>query len=157
MENQLIDTGTIQLFELERFANYIGFELHGSSFVRYNGGKNKLLTANRVVSFADMVRLYNNLDDQKLVVVGKYTVFSTRAIRNEDDGVCEGTVGFAVYTKDLEEAYNQQGIVQVKLQASRKQGLIVLSHKIEFYDRDVAEQFNKLVETELKLEDTYAS
>lgn len=157
MENQVIDTGTLQLFELEKFANYIGFELYGSSFHRYNGGKNKILTANQVVSFADMVRLYNNLDDSKLTIVGKYSVFSTRVLQNEAEGVCEGYAGFAVYTRDLEAAYDQQAIVLVKLQVSRKKGLIVLSNKVEFYDRQIAQEFAEQVGVELKLEDTYAS
>lgn len=157
MENQVIDTGNLQLFELEKFANNLGFELHGGSFHRYNAGKNKVLKANMVVSFADMVAFFNNENLDKVVNVGSLAVFQTRGPKENEDGSISTPVGFAVRDADLEAAYKAQAIVKVKLQYSRKKGVIVLNNMVAFYDDDMAAEFAQMAETEMKLEDTYAS
>ena len=142
-QSVLVDTAQIQYDELVNFAYTLGFTFNGKSFVRLP--KNALLKTVTTLSFDTMVQIFNSpekLWEISFATCGKYSFYILNAL------ITEGQFNqVPFYTKDVEAAFSGKGLKKVKLQLTRKADLVVLSHKIEFLNREEAEEFKVAIES----------
>lgn len=140
-EQILADTAQIQFDELVNFAFMLGFDFNDKSFVRES--KNALLKTITTLSFDTMTKIYNSTEamwEIKWSTCGKYSFFALNS------GILEGQFNLVpFYTKDVVTAFEGKGLKKVKLQLTRNNDIVVLSHKIEFNDREEAAEFTKVV------------
>lgn len=149
-EQALVDTAQLQFEGLLDFAEALGMEFNGKSFIRHT--KNRLLSTVTVISFRNMVRIYQAAAPGEATFIpnwsacGKYSFF----ILNQ---YSDGSTPFNLvpfYTKDVVQAYQDKVYKKVKIQIIRNGALVVLSHKLEFIDPAYGEEFQAMVDELVK-------
>lgn len=145
-EQVLVDTAQLQFCELMDFAETLGFEFNGKSFIRQT--KNRLLSTVTVLSFRNMTRIYQAAAPGEATFIpnwsscGKYSFF----ILNQ---YSDGSTPFNLipfYTKDVAQAYSDKEFVKVKIQLTNDGNVTVLSHKIEFLNEESGKEFQAMVD-----------
>lgn len=149
-EQALVDTAQLQFEGILYFAEALGFEFNGKSFIRET--KNRLLKTVTVISFRNMARIYQAAAPGETTFIpnwsscGKYSFF----IMNQ---YSDGSTPFNLipfYTKDVAKAYEEKTYKKVKIQITRDGSLTVLSHKLEFIDPEYGVEFQAMVDELVK-------
>lgn len=149
-EQVLVDTAQLQFCELLDFAAALGFSFNGKSFIRQT--KNRLLSTVTVLSFRNMTRIYQAAAPGEATFIpnwsscGKYSFF----ILNQ---YSDGSTPFNLipfYTKDVAQAYSDKEFAKVKIQLTNGGDINVLSHKIEFLNKESGKEFQAMVDELVK-------